>query len=120
MPRPRPPPPKPPPQKNHPPPPPRPPPRPEADKHPATKPPPVPASKPKPAQAPVARAEQPAATVNAITKELHLQSPDKKPQVNLPPGWMCAWSKSQKRWYFFDQKTNKSVWQWPPPGGTNR
>jgi hypothetical protein len=28
---------------------------------------------------------------------------------------MCVWSKSQKRWYFFDTKTNKSVWQWPPP-----
>jgi hypothetical protein len=44
------------------------------------------------------------------------QSPDKKPAVNLPPGWMSVWSKSQKRWYFFDTKTNKSVWQWPPPG----
>jgi hypothetical protein len=42
------------------------------------------------------------------------QSPDYKPQVNLPPGWMSAWSKSQKRWYFFDTKTNKSVWKWPP------
>mmetsp|Transcript_31243 Transcript_31243/g.75194 ORF Transcript_31243/g.75194 Transcript_31243/m.75194 type:complete len:1234 (+) Transcript_31243:200-3901(+) len=46
---------------------------------------------------------------------LDLQSPEKKPNVNLPPGWMCVWSKSQKRWYFFDTKTNKSVWQWPPP-----
>jgi hypothetical protein len=27
---------------------------------------------------------------------------------------MCVWSKSQKRWYFFDTKTNKSVWKWPP------
>ncbi|CAJ1907301.1 unnamed protein product [Cylindrotheca closterium] len=43
------------------------------------------------------------------------QSPEQKPNVNLPPGWMCVWSKSQKRWYFFDTKTNKSVWQWPPP-----
>ena len=124
VPRPRPPPPKPPPQKKHPPPPPpRPPPRPEADKHPATKP-PVPATQPKPAQAPAARTEQPTATgtgtATTTTKELDLQSPDKKPQVNLPPGWMCVWSKSQKRWYFFDQKTNKSVWEWPPPGGTHR
>jgi len=37
-----------------------------------------------------------------------------KPQVNLPPSWMCVWSKSQKRWYFFDTMTNKSVWEWPP------
>jgi hypothetical protein len=45
-----------------------------------------------------------------------VQSPDNKPDINLPAGWICAWSKSQKRWYFFDQRTNKSVWQWPPPG----
>ena len=46
---------------------------------------------------------------------LDLQSPDVKPNVNLPPGWMCVWSKSQRRWYFFNTKNNKSVWQWPPP-----
>lgn len=46
-----------------------------------------------------------------------VQSPDAKPNVDLPPGWMSVWSKSQKRWYFFDTKTNKSVCQWPPPGG---
>ena len=46
---------------------------------------------------------------------MDLVSPDKKPNVDLPPGWMCVWSKSQKRWYFFDTKTNKSVWEWPPP-----
>jgi len=44
-----------------------------------------------------------------------LQSPDKKPNVNLPAGWICTWSKSQRRWYFFNTKNNKSVWQWPPP-----
>jgi len=46
--------------------------------------------------------------------ELDLESPDSKPVVDLPPGWICVWSKSQKRWYFFDTKTNKSVWKWPP------
>jgi hypothetical protein len=46
--------------------------------------------------------------------ELDLESPDVKPNVDLPPGWICVWSKSQKRWYFFDTKTNKSVWKWPP------
>ena len=46
---------------------------------------------------------------------LDLQTPDVKPNVNLPPGWMCVWSKSQKRWYFFNTQNNKSVWQWPPP-----
>lgn len=46
---------------------------------------------------------------------IDMQSPDKKPNVDLPAGWMCVWSKSQKRWYFFCTKTNRSVWQWPPP-----
>ena len=45
---------------------------------------------------------------------LDLESPDVKPAVDLPTGWICVWSKSQKRWYFFDTKTNKSVWTWPP------
>lgn len=44
------------------------------------------------------------------------QSPNIKPKENLLPGWISVWSKSQKRWYFFDQNTNKSVWEWPPPG----
>jgi hypothetical protein len=42
-----------------------------------------------------------------------LQNPDTKPNVNLPPGWMSVWSKSKQRWYFFDQKSNKSIWEWP-------
>jgi hypothetical protein len=46
--------------------------------------------------------------------DLDLESPDVKPKVDLLPGWICVWSKSQKRWYFFDTKTNKSVWKWPP------
>jgi hypothetical protein len=46
--------------------------------------------------------------------DLDLECPDVKPKVELPPGWICVWSKSQKRWYFFDTKTNKSVWKWPP------
>lgn len=120
-PRPPPPPPKPPAQKKQhpPPPPPRPPPRPSADKHPATKP-PAPAMKPKPKESdekPAMTSEQPATTGNTTQEQvLDLQSPDNKPQVNLPPGWISVWSKSQQRWYFFDTKTNKSVWQWPPPG----
>lgn len=44
-----------------------------------------------------------------------MQSADRKPNVDLPPGWITVWSKSQQRWYFFCTKTNKSVWQWPPP-----
>mmetsp|Transcript_33351 Transcript_33351/g.40357 ORF Transcript_33351/g.40357 Transcript_33351/m.40357 type:complete len:1642 (+) Transcript_33351:379-5304(+) len=51
-----------------------------------------------------------------VAPPLDLQNPNTKPKVNLPQGWMCVWSKSQKRWYFFDTRTNKSVWQWPPPG----
>jgi integrator complex subunit 6 len=48
-------------------------------------------------------------------QQLDMQSPDVKPKVDLTPGWVCVWSKSQKRWYFFDTKSNRSVWQWPPP-----
>lgn len=47
-----------------------------------------------------------------------LQRPDVKPNIALPAGWMCVWSKSQKRWYFFNTKNNKSVWEWPPPSGS--
>ena len=65
--------------------------------------------------------QQTQSTINKASSNLdlakQLQSPDNKPTVNLPPGWMCVWSKSQKRWYFFDTKTNKSVWEWPLPGG---
>ena len=37
-------------------------------------------------------------------------NPDEKPTLELPEGWTYGWSKSQKRWYFFDTRTNKSVW----------
>ena len=40
----------------------------------------------------------------------NLNNPDEKPTLKLPEGWTCGWSKSQKRWYFFDTRTNKSVW----------
>ncbi len=46
------------------------------------------------------------------------QSPNEKPKIILPPGWISVWSKSQQRWYYFDQRTNKSVWEWPPTGNT--
>eukprot|EP00986_Skeletonema_menzelii_P000422 scaffold124_cov153-Skeletonema_menzelii.AAC.11 len=39
-----------------------------------------------------------------------LQNPNEKPKITLPEFWICVWSKSQKRWYFFDTRTNKSVW----------
>ncbi|KAL7543458.1 hypothetical protein ACHAXR_012739 [Thalassiosira sp. AJA248-18] len=39
-----------------------------------------------------------------------LQNPGVKPKIALAPGWICVWSKSQKRWYFFNTNTNKSVW----------
>jgi len=55
------------------------------------------------------------ASFDSQQEQLDLQRPDKKPSVSLPPNWMCVWSKSQKRWYFFDTRTNKSVWEWPPP-----
>lgn len=123
-----PPPPKPPQKQKPPPPPPRPPPRPPAEKCPvssdtqlgATKPPAptsAPVDKPRPAEGSLSTDEPAKVTDQTEKKASDVQSPDSKPKVDLPPGWMCVWSKSQKRWYFFDTKTNKSVWQWPPPGG---
>lgn len=53
------------------------------------------------------------ATTNG-TPSMDLQNPSQKPAIDLPTGWMCVWSKSQKRWYFFDTRSNKSVWEWPP------
>ena len=34
-----------------------------------------------------------------------------KPRLVLPVGWVVVWSKSNKRWYFFDTVKNKSVWE---------
>jgi integrator complex subunit 6 len=126
-----PPPPKPPQHKKPPPPPPRPPPRPPAppaEKCPASgdtefgvaKPPApksAPVQEPKRVESILSTDESANVTDQNEKKATDLQSPDSKPEVDLPPGWMCVWSKSQKRWYFFDTKTNKSVWQWPPLGG---
>jgi hypothetical protein len=44
------------------------------------------------------------------SQTIDLQNPSEKPKMALPEGWICVWSKSNKRWYFFDTKTNKSVW----------
>ncbi|GKY94111.1 hypothetical protein MPSEU_000377400 [Mayamaea pseudoterrestris] len=44
------------------------------------------------------------------------ECPDKPPNINLLPDWICVWSKSQKRWYFWHKKTNQSLWNWPPDG----
>jgi hypothetical protein len=43
-------------------------------------------------------------------EENDLENPEMKPRIKLPEGWACIWSKSQNRWYFFDTRTNKSVW----------
>jgi hypothetical protein len=51
-------------------------------------------------------------TPNVPTDE-DLQRADIRPTVDLPPGWMCVWSKSQKRWYFFNRSNNTSSWS-PP------
>ena len=44
-----------------------------------------------------------------------LTNPDLKPCIELDPGWIIVWSRSQKRWYFFNGRANRSVWEWPPP-----
>lgn len=68
-----------------------------------------------PVAAKIVAQDSPAVPQKVSVGQAELQNPDKKPIVDLPSGWMCVWSKSQRRWYFFDTKTNKSVWEWPPP-----
>ena len=74
-----------------------------------------------PAPAPkmlVPQAAPPQASLAATTAApppLEVQSKDNKPTVDLPPEWLVSWSNSQQRWYYFNRKTNKSVWEWPPP-----
>lgn len=60
--------------------------------------------------------ENPAHAIAAAVAPVDLQNANQKPNIKLPPGWMSVWSKSQKRWYFFNTTNNKSVWEWPPPG----
>lgn len=51
---------------------------------------------------------------NQQSLDQELENPDVKPDIDLPSGWISVWSKSKGRWYFFDTKTSKSVWKWPP------
>lgn len=75
---------------------------------------PVSVAAPVPIPVPVPAPASTAAPASLEVTDLDLQSPDSKPNVDLPEGWICVWSKSQTRWYFFDTRTNKSVWKWPP------
>jgi outer membrane biosynthesis protein TonB len=117
-----------------------PPPPPKGKQHPINRPKPPPPSKPTQGQPPpsnskriqppppqkspksnsvvdtISREKQQSPTVSQKSKDS--QNPSDKPKINLPPGWISVWSKSQQRWYYFDQRTNKSVWEWPPPSGT--
>lgn len=43
------------------------------------------------------------------------EDPNVKPKVDLPDGWISVYSNSKQKWYYFDKKANKSVWEWPPP-----
>jgi len=72
------------------------------------------ASAEQPVPTKVVQAQQPP-PLQAPTQPLDYTNKDRKPNVDLPTGWMCVWSKSQTRWYFFDTRSNKSVWEWPPP-----
>jgi hypothetical protein len=44
-----------------------------------------------------------------------VEDPNVKPKVDLPDGWISVYSNSKQKWYYFDKKTNKSIWEWPPP-----
>ena len=47
--------------------------------------------------------------------KVDMQDPNSRPDVKLPAEWILVWSKSKKRWYYFDKRKNSSVWEWPPP-----
>ena len=66
-------------------------------------------AKPAPPNRQLGNDSLPSSNLNTCT-EAQLQNPNEKPALNLPESFMCVWSKSQKRWYFFDKNTNKSVW----------
>ena len=72
-----------------------------------------PVKKQNPQLDPLTGAEGTTRTVSLGSSEV--QSLDNKPKFNLPPDWIVSWSKSQERWYYFNKKTNVSVWEWPPP-----
>ena len=54
----------------------------------------------------------------AATTATSAAAADGKPdphKVTLPEDWVVAYSRSQKRDYYFNTRTNKSLWE-PPPG----
>lgn len=80
---------------------------------------PPPSHKPPPPKRMKSKEEIPQSTTNpavhssseaAQANNTDLQNPSEKPRIALPEFWICVWSKSQKRWYFFNTSTNKSVW----------
>ena len=55
-----------------------------------------------------------AAPVNPSTPAptVDLTDPNSKPNLQLPQGWIIAWSRSNKRWYFNHIPTKRSVWEY--------
>ncbi|GMI02843.1 hypothetical protein TrVE_jg4755 [Triparma verrucosa] len=46
----------------------------------------------------------------SLTEE-QLTDEKNKPSVRLPKDWVLAWSRSNKRWYFYNIPSKKSVWE---------
>ena len=68
----------------------------------------APGALPKEAELSVAPPPEPRAN---LTEGQMVDAVVKPAPTNLPPEWVVVWSRSNKRWYFFDQKRNKSVWE---------
>ncbi|GMI49059.1 hypothetical protein TrCOL_g4054 [Triparma columacea] len=45
-------------------------------------------------------------------QQIDLTDPNSKPNLQLPQGWIVAWSRSNKRWYFNHIPTKRSVWEY--------
>ena len=57
-------------------------------------------------------AAAPTAAATSVTASAAMPDPR---SVTLPEGWVVAYSRSQKRDYYFNSRTKKSLWE-PPPG----
>jgi hypothetical protein len=74
----------------------------------------VPAVAVPPSAAPAAASATAAAVVERtnLAEAQMIDAGTKPSPPNLPANWVVVWSRSNKRWYFFDQKRNQSVWEY--------
>lgn len=53
-----------------------------------------------------------ASAAPSTPQQQELKNPAVKPNIKMPDGWSIVWSKSQKRWYFYNMISQKSVWEY--------